>query len=942
LKIRIFALAKELGLDSKELIEYASEAGVSVKNSALASITPEERDIILKHLEQQKQQDATSATKEPSVPTREQAREQGREVGGKVRTLEPRTARAARRSRSAGERSEDDDDSGGVLTVEKPDEVGKTEQTPATPAPDDEPEQDQDRQTAAKTESPETATAEAETTDEAPPPEAKDTEEPEDKKESREQGEDTGEGPEPIRPDDYVPPPGAAGGGVREMKPRGTVPGSTPRRSKSKPRPQLPSIAAAPNYVPPKQKPPEKKKEDTQPAQKPDIPLTAAELKGAESPLGQRLKKHRERAPEERKAAQRESKSDFKERTAERVRRRTERRRRRFQEDEVETRRQMPGRRKQRSRPVHLKTEAVIEPPITVRSLSEATGRPARDFQRILIEKGEMFTINDVIDEDLALELALEVGVELTIKHERDMEEELHNLLEQDDPEDTLHERPPVITILGHVDHGKTSLLDKIRSTDVVEGEAGGITQHIAAYQVEHNGKKITFVDTPGHAAFGEMRARGAGVTDIVVLVVAADDGVMPQTVECISHAKAAGVPIVVAMNKIDLPDANEQKALQDLAGQELLPAEWGGEIDVVRTSAITGDGLDDLLETVLVTAELHEYKANPDRPALGVCLEAFMDEGRGVLAWLIVQKGTLQVGDCVLCGEAYGRIRAIYNDRNEEIQSAGPSTPVKVAGLDVIPGAGDHFFVLSDIDTAREVAEQRRHQGRTEVLARQQKPRTLEDILSEARAGAVQDLPLIVKADTPGSLEALRSELEKLEHPEVRVRIVHEAVGGVNESDVSLASASGAIIIAFHVIPEDRAAELADREGIEIRRYSVIYKVTDEIKQALEGMLEPEQVEVTTGRALVLQTFRISRYGTIAGCRVLGGTIGRNNRVHVIRDQTVINDYNIASLRREKDDVREVREGMECGIRLDGFNDVKEGDLLEAFRIDKVKRTLD
>jgi translation initiation factor IF-2 len=439
------------------------------------------------------------------------------------------------------------------------------------------------------------------------------------------------------------------------------------------------------------------------------------------------------------------------------------------------------------------------------------------------------------------------------------------------------------------------------------------------------------------------MRARGAGVTDIVVLVVAADDGVMPQTVECISHARAAGVPIVVAMNKIDQPDANEQKVLQDLAQHNILPAEWGGDVEVIRTSAVTGQGLDNLLETLLLTAELNEYKSDPNRDAIGVCLEAFMDENRGVIAWLIVQQGTLRIGDVVLCGKTYGRIRAIYNDRNEELDAAPPSTPVKVTGLNVVPGAGDRFFVMTDIEDARAAAGQRHHRGRTESLARRSGgPRTLDDILSEARGGKVQDLPLIVKADTPGSLEALRGELEKLEHPEVRVQIVHEAVGGVNESDVSLASASGAIIIAFHVVPEDRAAELADREGVEIRRYRIIYEVTDQIKRSLEGLLEPEKVEVMTGRALVLQTFKISRFGVIAGCRILNGTIERSNRVHVIRDQTVINDYNIGSLRREKDDVREVREGMECGIRLEGFNDVKEGDLFEAFRIDHVKRTLD
>ncbi|MCH7686878.1 MAG: translation initiation factor IF-2, partial [Planctomycetes bacterium] len=463
-----------------------------------------------------------------------------------------------------------------------------------------------------------------------------------------------------------------------------------------------------------------------------------------------------------------------------------------------------------------------------------------------------------------------------------------------------------------------------------------------AAYQVNHKGRLLTFVDTPGHAAFGEMRARGANVTDIVVLVVAADDGVMPQTVECISHAKAANVPIVVAMNKIDLPDADEQKVLQELANYGVLPAEWGGDVEVIRTSALSGQGLDHLLETLLVTAELQEFKANPNCPAVGICLEAFRDEGRGPLAWVIVQKGTLKIGDFAVCGRAYGRIRAIYNDNDQEIQEAGPSCPVKVAGLDFVSGAGDPFYVMPDLDDARKVAESRRYVGRTEVLAGRSVPRTLEDILEVARGGTTQDLPLIIKTDTPGSLEALRSEIEKFEHPEVQVRIVHEGVGGVNESDVALAEASGAIIIAFHVVPEDRALQMADQNGVDIRRYSIIYEVTETIKRALEGLLEPERVQVTTGRALVLRTFHISRYGTIAGCRVLSGTIERSHRVNVIRDQTILNDYAIASLKREKDDVKEVREGMECGIRLEGFNDVKEGDLLESYRIDEIKRTLD
>ena len=511
----------------------------------------------------------------------------------------------------------------------------------------------------------------------------------------------------------------------------------------------------------------------------------------------------------------------------------------------------------------------------------------------------------------------------------------------EDRPED-LQPRPPIITILGHVDHGKTTLVDKLRSANVAASEYGGITQHIAAYQIEHKGHKLTFVDTPGHAAFGEMRARGANVTDIVVLVVAANDGVMPQTVESISHVRAAGAPMVVALNKVDLPDRNEQRVLTELSAQNVLAAEWGGDIEVIRTSGLTGEGLPELLDTLLVTAELHELTANPNRPASGVCLEAFRDEGRGPLAWLIVQRGTLRLGDVVLCGEAYGRIRAMYNERDEEIEEAPPSTPVKVAGLDIVPGAGEQFLVLADVEAAREAAEARRQKGRVSVLANMGGKRTMEDILNAAAEGEIRDLAVIVKADSPGSLEALRSELGKFEHAEVRIKLLHQGVGGVNESDVYLASASNAVIFAFHVIAEDRAQLLAQQEGVEIRRYNIIYEVMDEIHHILEGMLKPEQKEVATGRAIVLRTFSITRFGTIAGCRVLNGTIDRSSRIHLIRDQKIINTYNIASLKREKDDARDVREGMECGIRLENFNDVKEGDLLEAFKIEEVKRTLE
>ena len=760
------------------------------------------------------------------------------------------------------------------------------------------------------------------------------------------------------RQEDYIAPAGGASGSVRdmEMKPRANV---TDRQRKARPdkkkpaKPSVPFIAPAPELSKPKPKKPKATPEPA--AQKPDFKLTGDMLKG-DAPLRRQYERHIEEKDREDKdkdkgkvrgadLKRRRDRERELEEARDRGKPQQKRRRRGSLQDEAMQ--QSPGkgirrRKKSRKGPIVHKTEAEVELPITIRSLSEAMGRPAKDLITLLFMSGKKATVNDQISEETALELALELGVDLIIKHGRNIEEELAaQLFHEDKPED-LEPRPPVITILGHVDHGKTTLLDTIRKANVAGGEAGGITQHIAAYQVEHDGKKLTFVDTPGHAAFGEMRARGANVTDMIVLVVAADDGVMPQTIECISHAKAAKVPIVVAMNKIDRPDTDEQRVLSELAAQDILPAEWGGDVEVVRTSALNGTGIDSLLETLLLTSELREYKANPHCPAVGICLEAFRDEGRGVLAWLMVKKGTLRIGDIVLCGSAYGRVRAIYDDRDQEIQEAGPSTPVKIAGLDSMPGAGDRFYTMDDIEDARLAAEERRHAGLAERLGSSGRPKTLDDILNKAAGGGIQDLPLIIKADTPGSLEALRSEITKFEHPEVRVEIVHEGVGGVNESDVSLASAAGAIIIAFHVVADDQAAQAADREGVEIRRYDIIYEVTDHIKQALEGLLIPERVQETTGRALVLQTFKISRFGTIAGCRVLNGTIDRNNRVNVIRDQKIINDYELASLKREKDDVKEVREGMECGIRLAGFNDIKEGDLLEAYRVKEVKRTLE
>lgn len=955
MKVRIFALAKELEMDSKELIDVCREAGIEIKNSALASISEEERDKVVQHIQDSRseQTSASSAAADKLAPVRDVTSAQKLAKVPQIKSATPpKIERPSSPSPSVDETDSQTDaptEAPAQPPIARPrDLAAEQNMVPVERGP----------MTSGGTKRPAKgplaglrAGKDAEPKDEEaePPPAETPTEA-------------TAEPPAAISRDDYIPPAGHGSKGLKTVAPMTPI-GSgnsadapertdkSPRGRKPRQSRQLPSLAA-PQMAPPPVTPP---KHEEAPAQKPDIRLPS-DVISQSRPLHEYVKQHAEDKKKKKKGVvetNEQAKTDRRggKRGAGLIESRDsrqQRRKRRGVRDDDQAgdrhRRRSGTRRKKASGPaLPLKTSAKIEFPITIRSLSEAIGRPAKTLMTMMFQRGEPLTINANLDEETAIELSMECGVDLEVRHERDIEQELVEKLTGDveDPE-AQTSRPPIVTILGHVDHGKTTLLDTIRSANVAGGEAGGITQHIASYQVEHEGQKITFVDTPGHAAFGEMRARGANVTDIVVLVVAADDGVMPQTKEAISHAKAAEVPIIVAMNKTDLVGVDQQRVLQELSTQEVLPAEWGGDFEVIRTSALSGDGIDELLHTILLTAELHEYQGNPDVPAFGVCLEAFRDEGRGVLTWLIVQQGTLRIGDDMLCGPAFGRIRAIYDDQDNELTEAPPSTPVKVSGLDIVPGAGDHFFVMADIDEAREAAESRRHRGRAESLAGRGRPRTLEDILNQAKTGDVQDLPLIIKADTPGSAEALRSELEKLDHPEVRVEIVHEGVGGVNESDVTLASATGAIIVAFHVVPEDRAEALADREGVEIRRYSIIYEVTDDIKAALEGLLRPELRDVPTGRVLVLKTFSISRYGTIAGCRVLNGTIDRNNRMHVIRDQTVLNNYKIASLKREKDDVKEVREGMECGIRLEGFNDIKEGDLLEAYRVEEVKRTLE
>ena len=590
------------------------------------------------------------------------------------------------------------------------------------------------------------------------------------------------------------------------------------------------------------------------------------------------------------------------------------------------------------------KGRVVVALPATVRSFSEAVGVRIPQVLGKLLAMGAMANLNTELTTEQVELLAVDLGLDIDLKAPQDLEAELlAGVRDFVDAPEALEPRAPIVTFLGHVDHGKTSLLDRIIGIDVASKEAGGITQHIRAYRLEKDGRAIAFVDTPGHEAFTEMRARGANVTDVAVLVVAADDGVMPQTEEAISHARAANVPIVVALNKTDLPGVNYDRIYTQLVTAGVQPTDWGGDTELVRCSAMTGAGIDQLLETILTIAELHDYRANPQRPGFGTCLEAELHEGRGVTAKFVVQNGTLRVGDIVVCGAAHGRVKAMYDTLNPRVtyQEAGPSTPVNVTGLDIAPNAGDHFYVVDDIVRARDIATKRSALTRQASLGGGPVHVTLENLFERLGGDEAKTLNLILRADTRGSIEAIRKEMAKLDHPEVQIKILQATVGGITEADVHLADASDAIIVGFNVVPDEKARSLADAKGVQIRRYDIIYQVTDDVKLALEGLLKPEQRQVELGRAVVLRTFTISRIGTVAGCRVLSGTIERNCRMRVIRDSRVIGEYGLDSLKREKDDAREVREGYECGIKLAGFNDVKEGDVFEAYRVEEVARTL-
>ena len=581
-------------------------------------------------------------------------------------------------------------------------------------------------------------------------------------------------------------------------------------------------------------------------------------------------------------------------------------------------------------------TEIEIPESITVKDFAAEMKKTTADVITKLLGYGIMATINQEIDFDTAFLIAQEFGITANKKEVVTDEDILFD--DSEDKEEDLQPRPPVIVVMGHVDHGKTSLLDAVRKTNVIEGEAGGITQAIGAYKVKVNGREITFLDTPGHEAFTAMRARGAQITDIAILVVAANDGVKPQTIEAINHAKSAGIPIIVAINKIDLPDANIEKVKQELMAYDLVPEEWGGETIYVPISAKKGENIDQLLEMVLLEADVLELKANPNKQSKGAVIEARLDKSKGAIATMLVQRGTLDVGDTIVVGSSIGRIRAMKDEKGKTVKKAGPSTPVEIMGLTEVPEAGDIFYEVKNEKVAKHLIEKRKRQAREKAINRATKV-TLDNLFSQMEEGKLKVLNLIVKADVQGSVEAVKQSLEKLHNEEVKVKVIHAAAGAVNQSDVTLAKVSNAIIIAFNVRPDNLAKEMAEKDEVEIKQYSIIYQAIEDVEAAMKGMLEPKYEEKVIGNAEVRQTFKISNVGTIAGCYVLSGKVERNAGVRVIRENVVIHDGHLVTLKRFKDEVKEVGKGFECGIQIENYNDIKEGDMIEVYIMEEIKR---
>ncbi len=999
--VRIYTLAKDLQVDSKDLVDLCKKAGITGKGSALASLTDEEAQKVTDYVRNMSSGGgAATRPAAPAAPVREAAPILGavREAipaGSPKRSISrPAPARTGREAQEPAKSPVETTQVAEVASVEPPRPAAPVAPRPeaaahrdAGPGRDASPSRESTREPAGPTDSGREATAGA-------------VRERSESPLSRSTGSRLGSGPlrdrgasagseslAPIRRESAGP--GAAAGKIRVLG-RAAKPTDGKRDEDASGRPKrrepVVNLAAMPDAP----APPQSKSAPSQaPAQKPDIRLSkdviAGHKQGVKAPLEQIVqdddkKKRASRvgsgglsgfAGDKAKAGSRKGPATAETPDEEEGRRglagmasaRADRTvgakpgRRLSKREEIdqalgrtESRRRKTIVRKGTNTAAPRKEKVQLELPCTIRNFCEATGVPVAQVLKVLMGMQMMVNINSEIDFDTAEIIATELDLDLNLSAAESLEDEvITNLDDAVDDESELEARPPIVTFLGHVDHGKTSLLDKLIGIDVAKGEAGGITQHIRAYKVDRNGRVVTFVDTPGHAAFTEMRARGANVTDIAVLVVAADDGIMPQTEEAISHAKAAEVPIVVALNKIDLEGVDETRILTQLTEHQLVPSEWGGDVEVVRTSALTGRGLDDLLETLLTVAELNEFTANPNRKALGMCLEGQQKGDRGVVAKVIVQNGTLNVGDIIVCGSSHGRVRSMRDPlTGRSIKEAGPSTPVDLYGLDEVPGAGDRFHVLDDITQAREIAASRKEGDRSQSLAGSTTKVSFErfqDLVQSGQLGAADGptkLNLIIRADARGSLEAIDKEISKFDHPEVQIRILQKSVGGVSLADVTLASASDAVILAFNSMPDDAARSLADERNIEIRRYDIIYKLADDIKLLIEGRLRPEERVVELGRAVVKQTFQISRVGTIAGCYVMQGSIHRGCRIRVNRDGRTIGDYPLDTLRRIKDDVKEVSRGLECGIKLSGFNDVKQDDVLEAYRIEQVARKLE
>jgi translation initiation factor IF-2 len=972
--VRIYSLAKDLGLDSKELVDLCTKIGIQGKGSALASLEDDEIARIKRHLEEKSAPPPAAASSVQAVkPVREPIKEApirdlGARVGGAKRDL------SIGRSKPSSVSS----DSQATAVAELPSPPSVTTTT------ESEPQVAIEAKANEPVEEKEPAAMPASKAEPLAPPSPAGA--PDEK---------TDRGNDGLTRRDFYSPAATSGkvrvlGSQRSAEPK--APSDKPRKPRdpvlniklagipksgmasptpkpSEPATQKPIVKLTPDVIQGVRKGMDK------PAEKPGTPGQSSTAKPGSNVGGGRAQlpsqtqhsglagfqasaesklnaKNRKPVVDEEQPTKKKGLSSLESsRKAKGPRITTTRDLDSIDDEDGLRSKWSKGKRSKPTPTATRKEKVVLDLPCTIRSFSEAAGVTAARVLRSLMTMGTMTNINSTLNQDLAELVAADLGVELEFRHAESLETSLIGKIndEEDRPED-LVTRPPIVTFLGHVDHGKTSLLDYLIGTKIVTGEAGGITQHIRAYQVKKDGRAISFVDTPGHEAFTEMRARGANVTDIAILVIAADDGIMPQTEEAISHAKAAGVPIVVAANKCDLPGADINRVMTQMTEHGLTPSAWGGDVEVVATSAITGQGMDELLETVLTVAELHDYKANPKKAAVGVCLESEQASDRGVIAKVVVQGGTLRVGDIVVCGSSFGRVKALFDTlkRNKQLTECGPSMPVNITGLDKAPEAGERFHVLDDIGQARQIAANRETITRAQSLSGTSQKvsfETFQELLQTGKLGVKEEkvqLNLIIRADARGSLEAIEKELTKLDHPEVEIKILQRSVGGITVADVTLASASQAVIVGFNVIPDEAARAMADARNVEIRRYDIIYNLALDIKALIEGRLKPEEKIVELGRALVKQVFSVSRVGTIAGCYVAQGTIERGCRIRVNREGRRIGDYALETLKRIKDDVKEVPRGLECGIKLAGFNDVKVDDVLEAYRVEEVARKLE